>query len=50
MGAVEFRIAAEASPFRGDADLEGLGAQKNHALKNMHFLFLHVFGLMEKLL
>ena len=28
MGAVEIRIAPEASPFRGDAYFEGLGAQK----------------------
>ena len=37
MGAVEIRIAPEASPFRGDAYFEGLGAQKNHFWKNLIF-------------
>ena len=37
MGAVEIRIAPEASPFRGDAYFEGLGAQKNHCWKNHIF-------------
>ena len=37
MGAVEIRIAPEASPFRGDASCEGLGAQKNHCWKNLIF-------------
>ena len=45
MGAVEFRIAPEASPFRGDAYFEGLGAQKNHVWKSRLFLkrvFKHI--------
>ena len=37
MGAVEIRIAPEASPFRGDAYFEGLGAQKKHFWKNQIF-------------
>ena len=37
MGAAEIRIAPEASPFRGDAYFEGLGAQKHHFWKNRIF-------------
>ena len=35
MGAVELRIAPEASPFRDDADFDGPGAWKNHFFGNM---------------
>ena len=42
MGAVEIRIAPEASPFRGDAYFEGLGAQKRH-FGNNRFFFENVF-------
>ena len=38
MGAVKIRIDPEASPFRGDAYVEGPGAQTNHFLNNRTFL------------
>ena len=45
-GGCEIRIAPEASPFRGDAYFEGLGAQTKHFWKNLIFLnmyFKHIF-------